>query len=148
VIGREGSERVVPIASFYTGPGETVLEPNELVLRVRIPKAAVARRAAFEKLGLWQGDFAVASAAVAAAIDGDGRWRDVRVVLGALAPTPWRAERTEAALEGKAVTPDALRRALDSELDWVGHPLERNAWKLDAAAGLAAKAALRLSPGL
>jgi CO/xanthine dehydrogenase FAD-binding subunit len=144
VIGHEGGERVLPISSFYTGPGETVLEPTELVLRVRIPKAALARRGAFEKLGLWQGDFAVASAAVSAAIDGDGRWRDVRVVLGALAPTPWRAERTEAALEGKVVTPDALRRALDSELDWVGHPLERNAWKLDAAAGLATHAAARL----
>jgi len=144
VIGHEGGERVLPISSLYTGPGETVLEPTELVLRVRIPKAALARRGAFEKLGLWQGDFAVASAAVSAAIDGDGRWRDVRVVLGALAPTPWRAERTEAALEGKVVTPDALRRALDSELDWVGHPLERNAWKLDAAAGLATHAAARL----
>jgi CO/xanthine dehydrogenase FAD-binding subunit len=146
VIGHDGGKRVVPISSFYSGPGETVLEANELVLRVRIPKAAAARRAAFEKLGLWQGDFAVVSTAVAAAIDGDGRWRDVRVVLGALAPTPWRATATEALLEGQAVTPDALRRALDDELDRVGHPLERNAWKLDAAAGLAAKAALRLSP--
>src|SRR5439155_1575824 len=66
VIGHQGGERVVPIASFYTGPGETVLGASELVLRVRVPKAAAARRAAFEKLGLWQGDFAVASAAVAA----------------------------------------------------------------------------------
>ena len=145
VIGHPGGERVVPIASFYSGPGETVLGASELVLRVRVPKAAAARRAAFEKLGLWQGDFAVASAAVAAAIDADGRWRDVRVVLGALAPTPWRATATEALLEGQVVTPDALRRALDKELDRVGHPLERNAWKLDAAAGLAAKAALRLA---
>ena len=88
----------------------------------------------------------MASAAVAAAIDGDGRWRDVRVVLGALAPTPWRAKATEALLEGQAGTPDLLRRALDDELDREGHPLERNAWKLDAAAGLAAHAAARLGP--
>jgi CO/xanthine dehydrogenase FAD-binding subunit len=145
VIGRAGAaERVVGSSSFYTGPGETVLQDGELVLRVRIPKAGAARRAAFEKLGLWQGDFAVASAAVAAAIDADGRWREARVVLGALAPTPWRAKATEAALEGQVFRPDTFRRALDDELDREGHPLERNAWKLDAAAGLAAKAAARL----
>jgi CO/xanthine dehydrogenase Mo-binding subunit/CO/xanthine dehydrogenase FAD-binding subunit len=144
VIGRSGGERVVPLADFYTGPGETILEPGQLVTRVRIPRSALARRAAFEKLGLWQGDFAIVSAALSASIDADGRWRDVRVVLGALAPTPWRARRTEQALEGKVVTPEDVRRALDDELDRVGHPLERNAWKLDAAVGVATNVSARL----
>ena len=146
VIGRDGAERVVPIGSFYCGPGETVLEDRELVLRVRIPAAAGRRQAAFEKMGLWQGDFAILSAALAAAVDGAGRWRDVRIVLGALAPTPWRAERTEKQLEGTVVRPEALRRALDDEFERVGHPLERNAWKLDAAVGLVVRAAARLTP--
>ena len=145
VIGCDGAQRVVPIGSFYSGPGETVLKERELVLRVRIPSAARRRRGAFEKMGLWQGDFAVLSAALAARVDDEGRWRDVRVVLGALAPTPWRAVRTELLLEGTVVQPEALRRALDDELERVGHPLERNAWKLDAAVGLATRAASRLA---
>lgn len=145
VIGRVGAERSVPIGAFYRGPGETVLEQGELVVRVRVSPAAAARRSAFEKLGLWQGDFAVVSAAVAAHVDGAGRWRDVRVVLGAVAPTPWRARRTEAALEGTVATAEALRRALDDELTREGHPLERNGWKLDAALGLAARAASRIA---
>jgi CO/xanthine dehydrogenase Mo-binding subunit/CO/xanthine dehydrogenase FAD-binding subunit len=146
VIAGGTGERVVPIGGFYTGPGETVLCEGELVTKVRLPRASLARRAAFEKLGLWQGDFAVVSAAVAAEVDGDGRWGDVRVVLGAIAPTPWRARRTEAALEGRAVTEGDLRRALDDELDRVGHPLERNAWKLDAALGLTTRVCGRLVP--
>jgi len=135
----------VPFAEFYTGPGETVLKDDELVSRVRIAATSLARRAAFEKLGLWQGDFAVVSAAVAADVDADGRWRDVRIVLGAIAPVPWRAHRSERALEGRAVTADDLRRALDDELTREGHPLERNAWKLDTALGLATRVSGRIA---
>jgi len=142
--GREG-ERVISIDRFYTGPGETALTDGELVTRVRVPRAALARRAAFEKLGLWQGDFALVSAAVAAAVDSQGRWSEVRVVLGGVAPTPWRARRTERALEGRVARAEDVRRALDDELDREGHPLARNAWKLDAALGLATRVSGRLS---
>ena len=144
IIGRAGL-RVVPIGDFYTGPGETAVRDDELVKAVRIRAAALLRRAAFEKLGLWQGDFAVVSAAVAASVDADARWHDVRVVLGALAPTPWRARRTERALEGRRVSAEDLHRALDDELDREGHPLARNAWKLDAALGLATLVSGRLA---
>lgn len=145
VIAGAAGERVVPIADFYRGPGETVLADDELVVRVRIPAASLERRAAFEKLGLWQGDFAVVSAAVAARVDADARWHDVRIVLGAVAPVPWRAHRTESALEGRAVTADALHAALDDELTRAGHPLARNAWKLDAALGIATRVSGRVA---
>ncbi|HEV8670760.1 MAG TPA: molybdopterin cofactor-binding domain-containing protein [Candidatus Limnocylindria bacterium] len=140
-----GGERVVPMDRFYTGPGETVLAEGELVTKVRIPRTSLERRGAFEKLGLWQGDFALVSAAVAARVDSAGRWRDVRVVLGAIAPVPWRAHATERALEGRAATAEDLHRALDRELDHEGHPLARNAWKLDAALGLATRVSGRVS---
>lgn len=139
-----GGERVVSLASFYTGPGETVVRANELLTKIRIPGNAVARHAAFEKLGLWEGDFALASAAISVKIDGSGRWSDVRIVLGGVAPTPWRSRDAKAALNGTLVTPEKLRVALDRELDAVAHPLLRNAWKLDAVSGLAQRAAERL----
>lgn len=145
VIGGPDGERVVPVDRLYSGPGETVLRDGELILRVRISPAALGRRAVFEKLALWQGDFAVASAALAANVDERGAWSDVRVVLGAIAPTPWRAKHTEARLEGGVVRAEDLRRALDDELAREGHPLARNEWKLDAALGLAARAAARIS---
>ena len=139
------SPRSVPLETFYDGPGETVLGARDVIRGVRLPAPALSRTAAFEKLGLWDGDFAVVSAAVAARIDPrDGAWHDVRIVLGATAPTPWRARTTERFVEGRTVTGDEIARALDRELAARGHPLPGNAWKLDAASALVRRAAERM----
>jgi CO/xanthine dehydrogenase FAD-binding subunit len=132
--------RVVPIGTFYSGPGETVLRDGELVTAVTIPAGALGRAAAFTKLALYTGDFATASAALAVVHGSDGTWRDVRLVLGAMAPTPWRLTAVEDALRGTAPDLAAVRRLVDAELDAHAHPLRRNAWKLDAAAGLVERA--------
>jgi CO/xanthine dehydrogenase FAD-binding subunit len=145
VIAGPTGDRIVAIADFYRGPGETVVAENELVRLARIPAGALRRRAAFEKLGLWQGDFALVSAAVAADVADDGRWRDVHVVLGAVAPVPWRARDTERALEGHRVRAEDLHEELDRELTRVGHPLARNEWKLDAALGIATRVSGRIA---
>jgi CO/xanthine dehydrogenase FAD-binding subunit len=91
-------------------------------------------------LRLWEGDFAIASVALSATLDSEGRWRGLRLVFGGLAPVPWRAWRTEARLEGRVASVAELRSMLDEELDAAAHPLPRNGWKLDAAAGLAERA--------
>lgn len=153
--GAGGEERAVRLSQLYRGPGESVLRHQELMVEVRIPAAAGRRLAAFEKLRLWEGDFAVASACVAAQVDSGDSLANVRVVLGAVAPVPWRALRTERALEGRASSTvlelceaPALRRMLDDEINASAHPLARNAWKLDAAVGLAEQAAERLAKQL
>ncbi|WP_236787859.1 molybdopterin cofactor-binding domain-containing protein [Amycolatopsis sp. GM8] len=139
-ISGQGRRRVVPLSGFYTGPGETVLGADELITEIRIPAAALGRRGAFTKLALYTGDFATASAALAVESDVDGTWRDVRLVLGALAPTPWRVTGAEDALRGTRPTVAEVRAAVDAELDRHAHPLPGNAWKLDAAAGLVEQA--------
>ncbi len=143
VVSRSG-ERIVSFADFYVGPGETVLKQDEIVRAIRIPAAAARRPGAFAKLRLYEGDFAIVSAAVTAEISADGVWNRPRIVLGALAPTPWRAHAAERRLAGTIVTPERLRRSLDLELDAKAHPLARNGWKLDAAAGIAERAAERV----
>jgi CO/xanthine dehydrogenase Mo-binding subunit/CO/xanthine dehydrogenase FAD-binding subunit len=139
VVGPAG-ERVFPIAQFYAGPGESVLRAGELLTEIRIAADAFARRGRFEKLGLWEGDFAIASVAITTRPDSGGVWRDPRIILGGVAPVPWRASRTEGRLDGTRLDVAALRRALDRELDGAAHPLPRNGWKLDAVAGLAERA--------
>src|SRR5205814_8439287 len=47
--------RVVPMASFYTGPGETVLREAELVASGRLGRDALDRLAALEPLGRGRG---------------------------------------------------------------------------------------------
>ncbi|GAA3232902.1 hypothetical protein GCM10017691_28010 [Pseudonocardia petroleophila] len=140
-------DRRVPIGEFCTGPGETVLRDGELVTAVTVPAAALLRHTAFAKLALYTGDFATASVALAAERADDGSWRDARIVLGAMAPVPLRMPAAEReVLAAGAVTPAAVRRAVDRELERTAHPLPGNAWKVDAAAGLAEQAAEQLTP--
>ncbi|ROO87097.1 CO/xanthine dehydrogenase Mo-binding subunit [Actinocorallia herbida] len=133
--------RRIPIGELYSGPGETVLKAADLVVAVRLPEPG--RACVFEKLALYAGDFA--AVAVAASSRSGERWDDPRIVFGALAPTPWRVTGAEAALAGTPFAASALRAAVDVELTAHGHPLPGNAWKLDAAAGLAERAGERLA---
>ena len=107
--------RSIPAAEFWTGYRRTGLAAGELLVAVRIPLVP-GRRVRFRKLGTRRA-LAIAKVVMAiawqdgAAIRGDdgrvgpGAWHDVRLALGSVAPTPIRARRTEAVLEGRV--PDA-----------------------------------------
>jgi CO/xanthine dehydrogenase FAD-binding subunit len=137
VIKGPRGERRIPLSELYVGPGETVVTARELLMAIEIPGTASSRRATFDKLTLWEGDFAVAAVALSAVVDSDGRWRDPRVVLGGVSPTPRRLNATERALDGRVVSVTDIRELLDLELNQIAHPLPRNAWKLDVLVGLA-----------
>jgi len=131
--------RVVPIAALYRGPGETVLGADEILVDVRLPAGSLRRVGRFEKLALWDGDFAVVSVVLSASLDEHGRAADCRAVYGGMAPTPWRSTAVERAVDGsRPATLDAGAVVLtfDRELDRVAHPLPGNRWKLDAAVGI------------
>ncbi|GAA4731019.1 hypothetical protein GCM10023350_12930 [Nocardioides endophyticus] len=136
VLLRAVGSRRIPLAELYDGPGELALAAGEIIAEVVVPLPGPGRRGSFHKLALYQGDFATASAAVTAEVAPDGTWSDVRIILGAMAPTPWRASATARALDGTQPTTDGVRRLLDRELDRHAHPLANNGWKLDAVAGL------------
>ena len=127
---------MIPASELYSGPGESVVRPDEVLCAIRIPAAARLRVAEFRKLALWSGDFATASVTVSRLPESSPHHR---VVLGALAPIPWRAIETEAALDRNDSTEKVLS-VFDDELSRHGHPLSGNAWKLDAAVGLLGKA--------
>lgn len=113
------STRRVPIDGFFTGPGRTRREANELLTAVRIPLAASGRVASFYKAGTRPAlDISTIAIAFAARRDSQGLLHDVRLALGAVAPTPLRARRAEALLEGKAIDPalaEAAARAAAQE---------------------------------
>ena len=125
------------IDELYAGPGEPDLNAGELLTVLEVPAAARARRAAFEKLKLYAGDFAVCSAAVSLELDTDGvTIVDARISLGAVAPKPYRAKRSEKWLIGASLhDSEALREA-----SWAWptdtHPLLGNVWKVQATCGL------------
>jgi CO/xanthine dehydrogenase FAD-binding subunit len=94
--------RWLALDGFFTGPGRTLREANELLTAVRIPLASHGRVARFYKTGTRPAlDISTISLAFAAQREGDGRLHGVRLAIGAVAPIPLRARRTEALLEGK-----------------------------------------------
>lgn len=98
--------RRVPIGAFFTGPGRTQRAADELLTGVRVPCALAGQVTRFYKGGTRAAlDISTISIAFAATRDADGTLRNVRLALGAVAPTPIRATRAETLLEGGV--PDA-----------------------------------------
>ena len=134
VHGRRG-RRSVPMADFFTGPGETTLGDDELLVEIVVGDQPAWTHVAFEKLRLWEGDFAIVSAAVALRLV-DDTVQAASVCVGAIAPTPLRLGRLEGALVGTPADLDEVRRVLDATWSSIAHPLANNEWKLDAATGV------------
>jgi len=97
-------ERTVPISKFFTGPRMTVLKPDEILLEISVPKPAPASRGVYLKLSLRHSmDLAIVGVAVLGASE-NGVCKDVKIALGAVAPTPIRAPMAEAMLKGQRIT--------------------------------------------
>jgi len=118
--GAQG-DREVPLADFYLPPGDTpqresVLRPHELIIAVKLPRTAAARRSHYLKVRDRKSyEFALASAAVAADADFT-RMKTVRIVLGGVATLPWRCRSAEQLLEGQPPSLDAFTAAAEAAL--------------------------------
>jgi CO/xanthine dehydrogenase FAD-binding subunit len=98
--GKPESRRL-PLDGLFTGPGTTRLEPNEILTHIELDVPEKTYVAGFEKFGTRPAmDIAVVSVGIAGLKDG-GALRNVRVAFGAVAPTPLRGRKTEAAIEGR-----------------------------------------------
>ena len=92
------ARRELALDDFFTGPGQTVREANEILTAVSFPRPPQGFVAGFEKSGPRPAlEIAVVAAALGA-VRTHGRLDAPRVALGAVAPTPVRAPKTEAAI--------------------------------------------------
>ena len=135
IVGPAG-ERDVAAGEFYQLPdrnlfGESVLAPNELVTHMALPAPGSIRSATYEVRFKQSHDWPLAMASVALSMDGR-TIRAARVVLGAVAPVPWRSEPAEAALAGKAVSEAVAMAAADAAVTGV-KPMSQNAYKVQIA---------------
>jgi xanthine dehydrogenase small subunit len=120
VAGSIRGPRTIPIGAFFRDYRRTALEPDELILRVRIP-IVPGRDSRFRKVGTRRAQ-AISKVAVAIAWRADGStggsagvpWRSVRIALASVAPTPVRAAAAEAVLEGASPTPETADRAAEA----------------------------------
>lgn len=150
ILGASGV-RDVPVGEFFVPPAEDAtrehrLEPGELLEAILIPVPSGADVSAHCRLTEKQShDWPMAEAAVRVRVEG-GVVSECRLVLGAVAPIPWRAREAETYLVGKPATGDSFRAA--AELALVGaYPLSDNAYKVDVAK-VALESALREAFGL
>lgn len=114
LVGGQRGEREVKASDFFVGYRRTALAPDELILQVRIPLAK-GREVRFRKVGTRRAQ-AISKVVLALAWqEGAGSaWRDVRLALGSVAPTPIRAAATEAVLEGERPTPEVADLAAET----------------------------------
>jgi aerobic carbon-monoxide dehydrogenase medium subunit len=100
-------------SSFFSGPGKTSLGAKGLLTAIDIPYPAAESRGVYLKHAV-RGAMDIAMVGVAVLLTPDGaknNVQDVRIGLGAVAPTPIRAAKTEALLRGKPLTPALLKQA-------------------------------------
>jgi len=113
--------RSVPLADFFAGPGRTHRRANELLVAIEMPLPPTGFASEFYKFGTRPAlDISAIAIGLGAVRDQD-TLRDVRLAFGAVAPTPIRAPKTEAVLEGKPirVALEAALAAAEAEI----HPI-------------------------
>jgi xanthine dehydrogenase YagS FAD-binding subunit len=136
VIAGPKGERKVAADEFYLTPdrrmyGETVLEPNELLRQVTVPIAKNVKSAIYEVRYKQSHDWPIAFAAVALTMNGE-RVGKARVVMGAVAPVPWKSSAAEKALEGKPITEETAIAAADAAVA-AAQPMTQNGYKVQVA---------------
>jgi CO/xanthine dehydrogenase FAD-binding subunit len=137
------TKRTLDAQSFFSASatGSTVLDQDELVTEIQIPKPRDGVRQSYLKFTLRTPvDFGIVSVASVVAVE-KGICTDARIALGAVAPSPVRAKKAEEVIKGRPIDPDvaaeAAERAVAGAL-----PLSMNAYKIEITKTLVKRAIL------
>jgi CO/xanthine dehydrogenase FAD-binding subunit len=100
---KETAERTLPVEEFFKGPGETLIEPGEILCSVVLRDPPLYSGGGYVKLGMRRAlEISLVNVAAFFALDGpSGPIQEARVVLGAVAPTPIRSLSAERVLIGE-----------------------------------------------
>ena len=148
VRGAEG-KRSIPLDKFFTLPSEgsirreNVLRNDELITEIQVPASNFAAHSTYLKFKERESlDFALASVAAAVELGANKTVRQARIVLGGVAPIPWRAPKAEEFLAGKTLSADVLSEAATLALAGA-KPLEKNAYKIPLTQTLVRRALMK-----
>ncbi|HUQ42170.1 MAG TPA: xanthine dehydrogenase family protein subunit M [Candidatus Limnocylindrales bacterium] len=139
-------KRRMRLAELFVAPHgrerrEHALRAGELITAVRIPEKSLERRGTYLKAmerKAWS--FAIVSVAATARLSSkDGKASDARLVLGGIAPVPWRVPAAEKLLEGSTLDDNTCLAAADALLE-SAEPLRDNGYKITLARELVRRA--------
>jgi xanthine dehydrogenase YagS FAD-binding subunit len=142
-------DRTVAASDFFVLPKqnaarENVLEEDEVLVSIQLPAPQPGRRSAYHKeMDREAWTHAVVSAAVVLEMDRDV-CRSARIVLGGVAPIPWRVTDAERLLAGQRITPELAAQAAEAALAGA-NPLAKNAYKVPLAKAIVQRATLTLA---
>ncbi len=147
-VASSGEEHRIPLDLFYALPDKNVKKENVLVggeflTGVYVPSPKKGSRSVYLKIkerATW--DFAVVSAAVSATVSGSSM-KNVRIVMGGIAPVPWVMKETGKRIEGRKPTETQVRQAVREDLK-EARPLKENAYKKDMAEAAVTRAVMSL----
>jgi len=148
IVGKSG-ERMVPLDKFFVLPRqdvtkENVLLPDEILAEIQVPNAPPGSKAIYVKemvREIW--DFALCSVAAMVTVQ-NGVVQDVRIVLGGVAPIPYRALKAEAAIKGKPLNEASAAAAGLAAVDGA-KPLAKNGYKVPLTQAVVKRALLSLA---
>jgi carbon-monoxide dehydrogenase medium subunit len=112
ITGPKG-ERIEPIEKFYVDYRLTSLKRGEMVTEVLLPNPPPGTGTAFFNLVRTRADIAKIGAATAILVQ-NGICREVRIAIGAAAPTVFRAVKAETLLTGQKITPQVIHKAAET----------------------------------
>ena len=113
LVGKKG-ERTLSIAEFFKGPNQTVLKPDEILVEIQVPEPPVGSISKYTKLSPRRAmDLAVVGVAVLLVPDGE-KCGDIKIALGAVAPTPVRAKEAEEIIRGNKLSTELIEKAAEA----------------------------------
>jgi len=108
VLEGPGGKRKMSLEDFFTGPGQTAKEPQEIMREIHIPEKDANTATVFLKIGRVSQDIAIANAAALVTMENKVCKR-CRLAVGAVAPVPLRLKGIEEKIEGEEITDDLLQ---------------------------------------
>jgi len=118
LVGSSG-ERVVSLDDFFLGPGENALRNDEILTEVQVPNTPPNTRSVYLRESA-RAALGIAKVSVAVVVTMDDKYTsitDVKIVLGAVAPTPVRAVKAEDMLGGKAIEEKLIESASEMAME-------------------------------
>ena len=146
--GPRGANEVV-MDDFFTMPEmnirrENILRPNEVVTELTIPKPEANSRGMYLKVRERESiDFALVSLAAQMTVV-NGTCERASLVLGGVAPVPWRAVEAERYLRGRRITEARAESAAEAAVEDAA-PMPHNGYKVEIAKNMVKQAVLALA---
>jgi xanthine dehydrogenase YagS FAD-binding subunit len=135
------TKRAVALQDFFTPTPGTILDADEILTEIQVPRPREGSRGVYLKFRLRKSiDFSMVNIACMLTVEG-GLCREASIVLGAVAPTPWRAKGAEDVLRGRLVDDAAAEEAGQMALS-NAIPLSMNKYKVAIARNLVKRAIL------